>query len=67
MRPKHYDHTRKERIRYARLNWHNSIKKRRNRQLANLWWYYAYHRWMVRYCGRWVTDEEMMGGESCGT
>ena len=63
MRPKHYDHTQKER-RTSRRNWHNSKQKRRRRQLANLFWYYAYHRWMVRYCGRWMKDEQLIGGES---
>jgi hypothetical protein len=65
MRPKHYDRTRKERTRYMRLlNWHNSIKKRRHRQIANLWWYYAGVLFMVRFGGRWMTDDQLIGGES---
>ena len=59
MRPKHYDRTQKER-RTSTRNWHNSKKKYRYRQRNNLFWYYAYNRFMTRFCGRWVTDEEMI-------
>ncbi len=63
MRPKHYDHTKKERT-STRRNWHNSKRKRRHRQIANLWWYYAGVLFMVRLGGRWMTDEQLIGGES---
>lgn len=55
MRPKHYDHTRKERI-STRRNWHNGERKRRHRQIGRLLYYYCCVRYLTREKGRWVDD-----------
>ncbi len=56
MRPKHYDHTRKERI-STRRNWHNSKRKRRHRQIGRLIYLYCCVRYVTKDNGRWVERE----------